>query len=241
MSDAPEQERTHAEVDHGVRHVQAHFVVAHQPAPARHASERPLDERAPWQHLEALLACEFAHHLDGGVLVGAQAREPAPVVGAGGASRARRDGCLSQGHLRRTALRISSAPAASCASAVVRFAVSRRPSVSTATWRLRPFTFLPASQPAPPGALGAFTVWLSSTPALGLLAAQHERHVVDGREQHPSHEAAQSPAHGFPRAEVDRDYAPAASRARRVRIAFSISRRSTSTGRPHLASGGSKG
>ena len=40
---------------------------------------------------------------------------------------------------------IASAPAASCTSAGVRFTIRSRPSVSTAMWRLRPFTFLAAS------------------------------------------------------------------------------------------------
>jgi hypothetical protein len=37
-------------------------------------------------------------------------------------------------------------------------------------WRLRPLTFLPASQPRGPPLSVVFTDWLSITPALGLAA-----------------------------------------------------------------------
>src|SRR5258707_13873867 len=59
------------------------------------------------------------------------------------------------------------APAESAMSAVVRLIMSSRPSVSTEMWRLPPTLFLAASQPrffAP----GAFTDWLSITPAVGM-------------------------------------------------------------------------
>src|SRR4051812_31133942 len=45
--------------------------------------------------------------------------------------------------------------------------ISPRPSVSTMTWRLRPFTFLPASKPRGPPLSVVLTDWLSSTAALG--------------------------------------------------------------------------
>lgn len=47
--------------------------------------------------------------------------------------------------------------------------ISRRPSVSTAMWRLQPVTFLAASKPRG-GAPGALTDWLSRIAALGLAA-----------------------------------------------------------------------
>ena len=45
------------------------------------------------------------------------------------------------------------------------------------------------------------------------LAVEHQRHVVDGLEQHPAREAAKPPVDGLPRAEVGRQHPPAATYA----------------------------
>lgn len=58
------------------------------------------------------------------------------------------------------------APALSEISEVVRLTMSSLPSVSTAIWRLRPTTFLPASNPRF-SAAGALIDWLSTTAAVG--------------------------------------------------------------------------
>jgi integrase/recombinase XerD len=72
-----------------------------------------------------------------------------PSVGlyrqAGYARRAALFRCLRKGQRWRTALMICSALWASYTSAVVRLTISRRPAVSTAMCRLRPFTLLAAS------------------------------------------------------------------------------------------------
>src|ERR1700677_4806647 len=59
-------------------------------------------------------------------------------------------------------------------SAGVRLTIRRRPSVSTAMWRLRPTIFLPASYPLV-FASGALTDWLSTTPPVGLARSDERR------------------------------------------------------------------
>lgn len=119
------------------------------------------------------------------------------------------------------ALTIASAPAASCTLAVVRLTISSRPSVSTTTCRLRPFTFLAVSYPPPPGTCGALIVWLSTTPALGLARDppardKHRRQVVDCLEQQATHQTPEPPIHRLPRPEMHRQHAPAPAGARHV-------------------------
>ncbi|WP_408902494.1 hypothetical protein [Teichococcus vastitatis] len=75
MSDAPDEERAHADVDHGPGDVAAAFVVADQAAPAGHPAEGPLHDSAARQNLEALLVCQLAHYLDDKVIVGAASGE----------------------------------------------------------------------------------------------------------------------------------------------------------------------
>ena len=82
MGHAAEQERAHSEVDHGIGHVEAAFVVAHQPAPPHHPAECSLDHPAPRQHLEAFLVWQLAHDLKREVLVCRKACQLAAVVGA---------------------------------------------------------------------------------------------------------------------------------------------------------------
>src|SRR3954468_23021488 len=59
---------------------------------------------------------------------------------------------------------------------------SSSPSVSTATWRLRPFRRLAASQPRGPPASVVLTLWVSTTAAVGLASrpapSQHDHEVV---------------------------------------------------------------
>ena len=63
MGEPSQQQASHGDVDHRVRDVEARFVVAHQPAPARHPPERTLHHPAPGQHLEARLGIAPAHDL----------------------------------------------------------------------------------------------------------------------------------------------------------------------------------
>jgi len=53
VSDAAEQGRSHAEVDHSIGHVEADPMVAHRPAPAQQPGDGALDHPAARQDLEA--------------------------------------------------------------------------------------------------------------------------------------------------------------------------------------------
>ena len=91
-------------------------------------------------------------------LVGGQACQPATVVGAIGEQMLQSWPALADGtdDLLRPVRVLH----------VGRLQVDHQqpPIRVTATCRLRPFSFLPASYPPPPGACGALTVWLSATP-----------------------------------------------------------------------------
>jgi len=46
MGNSAQKQASHGDVDHGVGHVEAGFVVAHEPAPAHHPAESALDPYA---------------------------------------------------------------------------------------------------------------------------------------------------------------------------------------------------
>ena len=92
----------------------------------------------------------------------------------GGALRLRRRCSLNStklivtnGLLRRTSRKTGASASRSCVSADVIWHSIGRPSVSTATWRLRPLIFLAASKPRGPPAWVVLTDWLSTTTAVG--------------------------------------------------------------------------
>src|SRR5215213_2168467 len=82
MADAAQEQASHADVDHGLGDITALLVVAHQPPPARHPAERPLDHPAARQHMETLLACQLAHDLDDEVAVSRCAHQLATIIGS---------------------------------------------------------------------------------------------------------------------------------------------------------------
>lgn len=55
MSGSAEQQGAHADVDHRLECVAAVLVMAHQPSPACHPTERALRHPPAWQGVEALL------------------------------------------------------------------------------------------------------------------------------------------------------------------------------------------
>src|SRR5271168_3669880 len=102
----------------------------------------------------------------------------------------------------------------------VRLTIRRRPSVSTAMWRLRPTIFLPASYPLV-FASGALTDWLSTTPPVGLasrptLSVEHQRDIVDRLKHEPTDKSAKPPIDRLPRREIIRQHPPSPARTGHV-------------------------
>jgi len=87
VGDTAEQERAHADADHGSRYVCAAFVVAHQASPTGHPAERALHDPSAWQHLEVNLrrfGGRVTLRLLPAVLPGRGYDSPEPNEGAGG-------------------------------------------------------------------------------------------------------------------------------------------------------------
>ena len=152
MGDAAQEEASHCDVDHRLGDVEALLEVSDEAAPADQPAERALDDPPARQHLEPRFAIDAAHDLEDEVDERRLVEQLGAIVGA-----------VSEQRLP-IASRIACAPVLSAMSAVVRFTISRRPSVSMAMWRFRPTIFLlPRACAA-----GAFTIWLSMTAAVGL-------------------------------------------------------------------------
>ncbi len=66
MADAAPEKAAESDIDHGLGDVDALFVVADRPAPARHPGEAALDGPAPRQPLEAGLCVDAARAVDAG-------------------------------------------------------------------------------------------------------------------------------------------------------------------------------
>ncbi len=84
MGDAPEQEGTEGDMDHGLGDIDAGFVVAHEAAPSGHPAEGALDHPTPWQDFEACLFIGAPDDFDDEVEEGGLVHELAPVIGAVG-------------------------------------------------------------------------------------------------------------------------------------------------------------
>lgn len=68
--------------NHGVRHVDPLFVIAHEASPSGHPAEGAFDHPAARQDLEAFLVVAAAHDLDDEVEIAGFVNELEPVVGA---------------------------------------------------------------------------------------------------------------------------------------------------------------
>ena len=216
VGEPAQHERAHADVDHGAGHVQAHLVVAHQPAPARHPAECALDDPAARQHLEAFLVRQLADDLQGEALVGREAREPTMVVGAVGEQVLEPRPALEDGphdllgpwrvlHVGRGQVDHQQAPIRVHRDVALAPLGPLGHVVAAVTWRVRGLDRLAVQHGGarPRLAFGATTV-------------HHKRQVMDGLKQQVPDQAAESPIHRLPQAEVDRQHAPAAARAREI-------------------------
>ncbi len=132
---------THGDENHGVRDIDALFVVTHEAPPSCHPSEGSLDHPASGQDLEALLVVGSPYDLNDEIEVGSLVHQLQPIIGAIG------EQVLYPGPAFADAIEDGLGAALSEISAVVRLTIKSRPSVSTAMWRLRPTIFSPASYP----------------------------------------------------------------------------------------------
>ena len=136
MGNPAEQEGAHADVDHGLGYVEAALVVTDEAASTDHPAEGPLHDPAPWEDMEALWVGalddldeveerRLVHQLRAVVArISKEVLEPRPPAdGRQDGLRARAVGDVGGGEVT----------------------ISSRPSVSTATWRLRPTIRLPPS------------------------------------------------------------------------------------------------
>ena len=126
MSVSSDEISAHGDEDHGLRDVDALFVVAHEAPPSGHPAEGALDDPAAWQDLESLLAVGSTNDLDGEVKVGGLVHELQPVIGAV------REQVFDPRPALANAVQDRQAPALSEMSGVVRLTIKSRPSVSTA-------------------------------------------------------------------------------------------------------------
>lgn len=74
MSDPSQHEASEGNLDHGLRGVEALFIVAHETTPADHPAKGALDDPALWQDLEPSLLIGATDDLEDKVLVAAPIR-----------------------------------------------------------------------------------------------------------------------------------------------------------------------
>jgi hypothetical protein len=215
MGDPPQEQTAHGDVDHGFGYIEAGLVIAHEPAPACHPAESAFYDPAPRQHFEARVFVGSAYDLQhevpkhsfveqlGAVIgaIGKQMLEPRPAL-ADSVEDGLRSGAV--GDVRRgqidhqqSSVGIDGDVALATDDLLVGVIASR--------FSVGRFHRL-AVEYAARGA--GFT---SDT-----FAVEHERHVVNGLEQHAADEPPEPPVDGLPRAEIDRQHAPATATARQI-------------------------
>src|SRR3954470_6187514 len=89
-------------------------------------------------------------------------------------------------------------------------ATRRKPAEHVRTWRLRPFSFLPPSQPRSPFWGPQRTLWLSTRPVRGSARRRRQR-AGGGLPDALAAEAVPPPAHRLPGREILRQRPPAAA------------------------------
>lgn len=84
MSDAPDEQLAHGDVDLGDGHLGVAFVIAHEAPPSDHPTEAALDHLTERQELEACLQFVAMDHLQDEVEIGGLVHPFQPVMGAVG-------------------------------------------------------------------------------------------------------------------------------------------------------------
>lgn len=203
-------------MDHGLGDVAALLVVAHQPPPAHHPAERPLDDPAAWQGSETLLTDELAHDLEDEVVVGGLAHQLAAIVRPVGEQVPQPRPALTDGRddpLRtRRVLHVGWGKAD-----------QQEPPIGVdGDVPLAALQLLRRIVPAAlgrSGRLDGLAVQHARARACrtpGPLAVEQQRDVVDGAEQEAAHEAPEPPVNRLPRRKIVRQHPPAAAGTRQV-------------------------
>lgn len=82
MCDAAQEQASERDMDHGVRHIDSFLIIAHEPSPSCHPTERALDDPAARENLEASRRVGSPDDLDDEVEKGRFVHQFCPVVGA---------------------------------------------------------------------------------------------------------------------------------------------------------------
>src|ERR1700733_1017086 len=106
-------------------------------------------------------------------------------------------------------------------SAGVRLTIRRRPSVSTAMWRLRPAIFLPRVVSSCFSFRSFDRLAVDDAPgwarfASHALSVEHQRDIVDRLKHEPTDKSAKPPIDRLPRREIIRQHPPSPARTRHV-------------------------
>ena len=215
MSDAPEQEASHCDMDHGLGAIDALLIVSHEAAPACHPSEGTLDDPAAGKDLEALRRIGPPDDFDGEVEEGGLVHELGAVVGTireqmlepwPALAHAVEDhlgagtvGNIGGGEVyhQKATVGIDGDVALAPDDFLAR--------VVTPCFCMRSLDRLAVDDPA----RGAR---LTSAP----FAVEHQRHVVDGLEQEAPDEPAEPPVDGLPGRKILRQHPPAAAGAGQI-------------------------
>lgn len=130
-----EQQRSHGQVNHVFRNINPLLIVPHQASVTHQPCKRSLDHPAPWLNGETSLPLQAPHYFHCKVEKRCLVHQLSAVVCC------IPNRCFTHGQRLIKPSSTIWALVESAISAGVRFTVSKRPSVSTAIWRLRPLSF----------------------------------------------------------------------------------------------------
>ena len=232
MGNSAQKQASHCDVDHGLGHIEAGFIVTHEPAPARHPAEGSFHYPAPRQQFEAWLGVGPAHDLQHEVAKRRLVEQPGAVIGAIGEQMLEPRPTLADGVEDR--LRTGAVGDVRCGqvhhqqpSVGVDGDMTLAPDdlfvgVVASCLGVRCFDGLAVKHAAGRAKLAQGSVGEADGKSAeggfppNALAVEHKRHVMNSLEQHAAHEAAEPPIDRLPRTEVRRQHPPSTTAARHV-------------------------